>query len=318
MTAAELRLYQAVHRRANQMTPELAKAILDAFQRLRDSMSEAELAKAIQLGGPERVVQELLQQAVLDVAMQPVRERTRRGILDSVKYHAKTLPVTNAASKEVILAFDYLSPHVVEAIRQLETRVITTLSDNIRETVRDQVAQGLTAGQSPRTVAKGLRDVIGLAPNQRTAVENLRRELTDGEFASAKTRALLDKRFNLAKLDALSASDRAAKVDTIVEQYRKSFVAFNAETNARTAALDSQKLGQRLSYETAADQGLIDRSRLMKRWVGVMDSRERPEHRAMEGDTVPFDEPFKNGEMIPGESTYNCRCVPRYFLAPAT
>jgi hypothetical protein len=30
---------------------------------------------------------------------------------------------------------------------------------------------------------------------------------------------------------------------------------------------------------------------------------------------VPFDDTYSNGEMVPGESTYNCRCVSIVFVA---
>jgi hypothetical protein len=85
--------------------------------------------------------------------------------------------------------------------------------------------------------------------------------------------------------------------------------AFNAETNARTAALDAQRSAQRLVWEEAIESGAVARGDVTKTWRGVKDERERPEHLAMEGETVQFDQPFSNGEMIPGESTYNCRCI---------
>jgi SPP1 gp7 family putative phage head morphogenesis protein len=44
-----------------------------------------------------------------------------------------------------------------------------------------------------------------------------------------------------------------------------------------------------------------------KEWSGVLDDRERPEHVAMEGETVPVGEAFSNGLLYPSEP--NCRCV---------
>jgi hypothetical protein len=93
-------------------------------------------------------------------------------------------------------------------------------------------------------------------------------------------------------------------------------IAFNAETNARTAALDSQKLAQRLSVEDAITKGILDRDRMQKTWVGVLDDRERETHVQMEGVTVGFDEdyvlPDGQVQQIPGDTEYNCRCISRY------
>jgi uncharacterized protein with gpF-like domain len=56
----------------------------------------------------------------------------------------------------------------------------------------------------------------------------------------------------------------------------------------------------------------VDRALLVKTWRGVKDLRERPSHLAMEGQTVGFDESFSNGQEIPGDDEYNCRCVAIY------
>jgi hypothetical protein len=101
----------------------------------------------------------------------------------------------------------------------------------------------------------------------------------------------------------------------MTEAYRRKFLAWNAETNARTMANNAQKLGQRLTWEAAVERGDVDGGHLIKRWAGVLDDREREEHVAMEDEVVGWDEHFSNGEMTPGESTYNCRCIAVYFTA---
>jgi hypothetical protein len=209
------------------------------------------------------------------------------------------------------ISFDYLNPRVIDAVRALESKVMTTLQGDIRETVRAYVENGIRKGLGPRAIATPLRSVIGLAPNQETAVRNFERALR-GEPGAANPLGykLRDRRFDgTVKKGGLTD----AQVTTQVAAYRKKMVAFNATTNARTATLDAMKLGQHLAWQDAIDRGIVDRYRLKKKWIGVMDSRERPEHVEMEGETVPFLDEYSNGEVIPGESTYNCRCIARYF-----
>lgn len=55
--------------------------------------------------------------------------------------------------------------------------------------------------------------------------------------------------------------------------------------------------------------------RFVKRWSTALDERVRDEHEAMEGETVPIDQPFSNGLQFPGEP--NCRCVLIYEEAAA-
>jgi SPP1 gp7 family putative phage head morphogenesis protein len=211
--------------------------------------------------------------------------------------------------------FNVLAPNVVDGIRALDSRVLANLKDEIRETVRAYVEQGLRDGQSPAAIARGLRDVIGLAPNQLDAVNNFRRMLEEGD-REALTRLLRDRRFD-AQLEKAFAGDglSSAQIDKMTDAYRKRMVAFNAETNTRTAALDAQKLANHLSWEEAVASGRIDGGALFKRWATVRDDRVRPEHQAMEGEVVKWDEYYSNGQMVPGESDYNCRCLSVFFTA---
>jgi len=108
----------------------------------------------------------------------------------------------------------------------------------------------------------------------------------------------------LRERESLSAN----QIDVMVNAYRRRMVAFSAETQARTAALDSVKLGQDLSWREAIDKGFVDGASLMKTWVQVDRPTKREEHIPLHGETVPFDSPYSNGQMIPGETDYNCAC----------
>jgi uncharacterized protein with gpF-like domain len=94
-------------------------------------------------------------------------------------------------------------------------------------------------------------------------------------------------------------------------------VAFNAETHARTAALDAQKLAQKLTWEQAVARGDVDGGRLKKRWTQIDRPTKRLEHIPLHGEVVPWDQPYSNGQMIPGESDFNCGCLSLFFLARA-
>lgn len=325
MTPSERKLWELIQRRASRMDPTLASAMLRSFQAIRRLYSDAELARIIAVDGGAGLVSQLYTDAVLNRAFQPVRDTLRAGLHDGVKAFAPQVMaiVPPATRRTVTIAFDYLNPRVIDAVRSLETRVMTTLSASVRDTVRAYVENGLRDGVGPTEIARDLRAIIGLAPNQARAVESFRAALEGGPrsavFSAAFDRALRDKRFDTQLAKAMLNGEKltAAQVDRMTDRYRARMLAFNAETNARTAALDAQKLAQRLSWEDAIDKGVLERDRLMKTWVGTMDDRERPEHVAMEGQTVGFDEAFSNGQVIPGDGEFNCRCVPRYFVARA-
>jgi hypothetical protein len=154
-----------------------------------------------------------------------------------------------------------------------------------------------------------LRDVIGLSPHQETIVANYERALR-GEGRNPLQYELRDKRYDGSiKKGTLTES----QIEKQVSAYRSRLLSHNAQTHAKTAMLDSQKLAQRLSWESAVEQGIVDGDRLFKVWVGIMDERERETHREMEGDTVRWNAPFRNGQQIPGDTEWNCRCIARYI-----
>lgn len=83
---------------------------------------------------------------------------------------------------------------------------------------------------------------------------------------------------------------------------------------ARTAITGAQNAGRQQQMEDAAGMGI----EIRKQWLATLDSRTRDAHRRLDGQEVPYDEPFKiDGQEInyPGDPTahpalvYNCRCT---------
>lgn len=291
MSPAERRYWMVAQRRAAAAQPEIHRALLRAFQILRESMTDAELERFIDSGQLDRLLTEVFDQATMDRAFLPVRDAIRRTVHDGFRYAVPDLPKGGRIHGALALMFDHLSPTVITAIRTLESKVITALSADIREAVRLAVQAGLESG-NPRAAAKAIRPILGMSPTQ---VENaIKREAALRESGLAE-----------------------AKIAKQMEAYRRRAIALNANTNARTAAGDAYKRGQMLAWQDAIDKGIVDGNRLKKQWIGVMDTRERPEHVAMEKEIQPYNALYSNGQMVPGDSEYNCRCISRFFVVAA-
>jgi hypothetical protein len=311
MTDSERRFVQRVHAKASSLTPEMIPLLLAAYRAIAASLPESEMARLIELGAAETLVLAVLSDANLDLAFRQVQRQMRRAVEQSVTYFAKDLPKAGKVNGQLVVMFDHLNPNVLEALRALDDKILPTLKADVRETIRQAIKAGVEAGQNPRTIARGLRDLVGLSPAQELAVRNYRAELEAGRAGAATSRALHDARFTVTE------NMSAEKVDRMVAIYRRNMQGFHAETVSRTATLDAFRSAQALSWQQAIDAGIVDGDRLMKTWIGVMDNRERPEHVAMQGETVPFDSVYSNGEDTPGQSTYNCRCLSRFFVARA-
>jgi hypothetical protein len=284
------------------MAPDMASAILATLQQIKAAIALGEFEQAIRLGQYLQKIDDLL----ADPMFTPVRQEIRRAVQEAIRYQTTNLPGQGKVNGRIAVMFDYLNPVHVEAVRTLETRVITTMKEEARDVIRAHIENGLRDGKGPRAVAKGIRDVVGLAPNQLQAVDNFRKALEEGDVSKALGYKLRDKRFKV------SDSMTPAQIDKAVDAYRKRMVAFHSETVARTATLDTLKRGQQLAWEESIRQGLVDPNKLTKTWVTVGDERVRDEHVAVNGETVPWNSFYSTGEYTPGASTYNCRCLSRF------
>lgn len=307
MTRSERLLWQRLQRRVSVLQPDIARAIIEAFEIIRKAITEAQfealLARPDVLDGLNAL--QLLDEALLNRAFGPLRQALFQQTSQGVAYYARGIPGLG----QTYVAFDVLNPRMVDGVRVLDTKVMRALTDSVRATVRQVVERGIIDGVNPREIARELRASIGLGPTQEASVRNFRQALLDRDVAKVKTYTLRDRRFD--SRIARGAYDDA-DIDRWTDIYRRRRIAQNAETIARTATLDAQRRAQHLAWEGAIDNGVVGRSTLMKRWVGTLDSRERPTHVAMEGETVGFDEPFSNGQSLPGDTEYNCRCIVRY------
>lgn len=87
----------------------------------------------------------------------------------------------------------------------------------------------------------------------------------------------------------------------------------SAIRNARTAITSAQNGGRMDGYKRLAEMGV----QMQKEWIATLDERTRNSHRDMDGERVPYDKPFSNGLMFPGDPSgpgrevWNCRCTMR-------
>jgi len=321
VTPAQRRALARLERQVRETAPDIATALLKAVRELSASVPVAAIERAMLRGGAAEVIREFFSDAALDTAMAPARAE----LLAAVQ------KAGNSAWRGVIPAsvggaFDVLAPQVLERVQTMATRALGQFRRDIQDSIRAEAERGLLAGEGPRETARRIRSAVGLAPNQSEAVANFKAALEGGPRASVYADVLKfelrDRRFDGPIKAALKNKTRlsASQIERMTDRYRDRMLAFHAETIARTTALDAYKLGQELAFEQAADAGLLEPERLVKRWVTTLDGRERDAHREMDGVEVPYNDPWivpgEGLQMYPGENTYNCRCAQVFRLLP--
>jgi hypothetical protein len=164
---------------------------------------------------------------------------------------------------------------------------------------------------------------FSLTARQWRAVETYHDDLVaamDGGV-TPRARQLVDRRFSLTNLTP-------EKIDRMVRRYSERFLTYRAEMIARTESIRALNTGNWLALHYAAEEGLVKRGDLVRRWFPAADNATGGGacpvclDVAMRNEQgVAFDEPFvvgANGDTIMQPPLHPlCRCVvwtrPRLF-----
>lgn len=297
-------------RRVALAQPDLNAAILKAFQALRDSFTDAQLARLIESGAVDRAVNAILSDEQIARATTALQAEIQTTLQTNTLSAIRALPLPGA---QVAVGFNVLSPNVLMALRALNTKYLQSMAADVRATFIEAIDQGLRDRKSISAIARTLRSTLGLGPSQLQQVQNFRAALEGESGRNPMTYALRPRNYD--RIIQRGESLTPVQVDRATAMYLKRRIAQNAEILSRQAAIDSYKVANQLAWQAAADKGLVDLDALEGQWVGVMDDRERDWHVAMQGVKRKFTEPYivptQGPENYPGEGEFGCRCVER-------
>lgn len=228
-----------------------------------------------------------------------------------------------------LVTFEATNIRAVDWARANRLQIGGSITYEAREVVRNVIADGVNAGLNPRAIARDIRDSIGLTDHQRQHVASYRRALEQGDFANALSRELRDGRHDKALRRALAGDDALtpAQIDKMVARYHRNYVAFRAETIARTEALRAVHQGADEAFSQAVDLGQLDGDRIEYTWLAGSAPRTRDWHSSMRGQKRARGVPFVSGHgvllMHPGDPSApsseiaNCRCKRAARIKPA-
>jgi hypothetical protein len=223
-----------------------------------------------------------------------------------------------------LVRFDATNDRAVYAARRNELELAQGLSQETRQNVRQILVDGQRQGLNPRTMARDIRDSIGLTPTQESHVRNYRRALETGDYQNAMQRELHDDRANtrLRRLSRDGGQLTEQQIDTMTERYRTAYVEYRTEVIARTESAKNVHAGIQESFRQAIERGDIDADQLVKEWIpGPRTKDARPAHRssALLDQRPAVGDPFVLADGVkmqwPGDPSApvaelaNCRCT---------
>jgi hypothetical protein len=305
---------ERVRRRILGLEPGILNALVRGYAILTASLSLTELIRALSPGRLELLFAGPLSRPALDRAFTPLRVRLRTVFERGVELATNDLPSRRGLTRGV----DLLEPRTLQTIQSLTAEVIQEIETNVRDSVRQAAAAGHAAQLPTSVIAEAVRDAVALPPSGELAVRNLRAALERGQVAKALSYQLRDPRYD-ALIRRLKDPDAprltANQIETITHAYARGRAAHYASQASRDATFASYKQSQVLAWHTAIENDVVDGGSLRRQWITMEDSRVRPAHQAMHGQTAPIDQPYSTGQRFAGEGDYGCRCIDRFIPA---
>lgn len=321
---------------AAKLEPRLRKAFEQAVENVKGRIKLKDLEQAL-LSGDEMAVERVLglreafEEAFQGVGATADAESLRDALRATFAAGAKAAMGKLPTKTEAAVSFDLLNPRAVEFLQSYEFDLIRQIDVGTREAIRDVMERAFTEGMHPRVAARQIRQRIGLTDTQVAAVRRFQQALIEGDAASILQHELRDHRFD-STLRAQMAEGgligdrtpfRPEQIQRMTDRYYKRFLKHRSETIARTETIRASMAGQQELWEQAADQGLIDRQTVQRRWVTARDERVCPICGPLHGEKVALRGNFTSGNSIALHPPIHprCRCslvlhFPRSVAAP--
>lgn len=321
--------------------PEVRDMFISAMQDIVDNATIEEMINAINANDIDRLVQAsgfnaVYLNKVID-KVEEVYERSGNMLTDG-------WPKLRNGLGLVKPVFNIRNESVEKDLAEYSSRFITQISDEVRESIRLTLADGMARGINPRETAlnivgrkdlstgKRVGGTIGLAANQTKWVNNARLYLQrlDKRYFELTLR---DKRFDSVVRKAIAEGKPLTKekISQLITAYESKALKYRADAIARTETLQSINRAERAAIAQNIEEGLITSDMVTKWWSDSGDERTRLSHldlgnRYNKEHAIGFDEPFvtMTGSklLFPGDTSLganlreiiHCRCKCQYHV----
>ncbi|MDE3809957.1 head morphogenesis protein [Sinorhizobium meliloti] len=239
----------------------------------------------------------------------------------------------------VIWRFGVRNPVAEAILRELSSTMVTHITVDQRQGIRQALEQGLARGANPRSTAldvvgrqnrvTGRREggVIGLTRYQIEFIERASVHLASGDpdlmnrYFELKTR---DKRFDRTVMAAIRAGKPVTgeTLTRIIGRLRDKNLLLRGEMLARTETMMALGSARGEAMRQQIEAGKVQAQDVKKRWHSAGDNRVRHTHRVLNGQAVGIDEVFQSPSgatlRYPGDprapisEISGCRCWCEY------
>lgn len=318
--------------------PEVRRVFLEAIADIVDSAVLSEIEKAVESNDIEGVLKACgYNQAVFNRILDALDRVYQKSAEQTVNEWPKRIGFVRPV-------FNMRTQRVTEDLQTFSSSFISRIDAEIRENVRNVLADGLSRGVNPKTTAlelvgrydpttkKRVGGFIGLSQNQTSWVLNARNYLETLDSRYLKL-GLRDKRFDKLVVKAIAEKKPLSKsdIEKMITAYKSKCLKYRADTIARTETIQSINRGKTAAISQGIDEGLFRKDQVTKWWDDTGDGRTRKSHRHLgtkygRKNAIPFDEAFitLSGDSLrfPGDfalgadasEIIHCRCGVQYHV----
>ncbi|WJR66953.1 phage minor head protein [Neorhizobium sp. CSC1952] len=323
----------------DQYEPRLAAAFRESIEAIKSSIVLARVVERLErgdiLGAIEAMELDPDAFSALEIALQDV---FNAGGINMVE----ELPTRGPDGGRVVWRFGVRNPEAERILRELSSTMVTHITEDQRQGLRQALEYGLARGLNPRATAldvvgrqnrvTGRREggVIGLTRHQIEYIERARVNLTSGDprlmrqYLELKTR---DRRFDRTVLAAIRDERPipAEMMQKIIARLNDRNLLLRGEMLARTETMMALGSARDNAIRQQIAAGKIEAQDVTKVWRSAGDNRVRHTHRVLNGKSVGVDEAFQSpsGAMLryPGDpqapisEISGCRCRLQYHIS---
>lgn len=303
----------------------LARVLFDAIQRATDKISIKDLEKLVRRIDPEtlnRVLasisianQKRIEEALISAidiggkeAIQQIQSIAPKlalpAFIPSKVQIANKKPMANMTFTQIpmwakpgkpkiefTMSFNKTNPNSLAFAQRRAGELVIAIDEMTRNAIRQTIIEAFNDQIDYRATARRIKNVVGLHPQWAKAVTNFEKK----EFARLLRGGMKE------ETARARAMERAARYSDSLKSKRATMI-------ARTEIQIAQNEGRYEGWKQAADEGYVD-AESQKMWVIAQDERTCPDCLELDGEIVPWNSAFSNGDETPGRIHPHCRCT---------
>lgn len=307
-------------RAAEGMDPKIARAFISAIEQIRTRIPAEQIARLIErrdFGSIENAFSSMF----TSTEWAPYGAAIEQAVGAGVKATSETQGTISGAQEDFEIAVG-LNPRLEQFARTLTSTRIREIDQTTRDTIRQVLTTGVTAGDDPFAIARRVRTSIGLTRRQEAAVSNYERLLRELDV-EALERKLRDRRSDRTVERAIRDDKRLseAQIRSLVDRYRDRYIKYRSNVIARTESIRAVQGAQWELFQDMINRGQIDARQVRRTWIHTGDAHVRASHIQIPslnpkgvGQAETFTSPL-GPILYPGDpsavaaNTIQCRCA---------